>query len=239
MLRRIGQFLFCIISGFLVWSFFLVILYRDLPVPLTPLMLIRAAHGAGIDKDWEPLSRISPQLVLAVMAGEDAKFCSHGGFDWGAIYHAWKEDERGRQIFGASTISMQTAKNLFLWPGRSWWRKGLEAYFTLLLELSWSKSRIMEAYLNIVEWAPGVYGAEAAAQYHFHKPAKDLSAEEAARLAAVLPSPRRWSASHPSNYVLERAGIIRARMGEVPAGSPPPCGSPESVQPIWKRLMTR
>jgi len=236
MLRRIGRFLLCLITGFFIWSFLLIILYRDLPPPVTPLMLIRFAGGDGIDKDWVPISRISPNLIRAAMAGEDAKFCQHRGFDWEAIDNAWRQYQRGRFILGASTISMQTAKNLFLWPGRSWWRKGFEVYFTALLELTWSKRRIMETYLNIVEWGPGVYGAEAAARYHFHKSAADLTPEEAARLAAVLPNPRRWSASRPTGYILGHAGVIRARMPEVPAGNPPPCGWPEARVSFWAQL---
>ena len=236
MLRRIGRFLFCLITGFFIWSFFLIIIYRDLPPPVTPLMLMRLATGAGIDKDWVPISRISPNLIRAAMAGEDAKFCQHRGFDWEAIDNAWRQYQRGHFILGASTISMQTAKNLFLWPGRSWWRKGFEVYFTALLELTWSKRRIMETYLNIVEWGPGVYGAEAAARYHFHKSAADLTPEEAARLAAVLPNPRRWSASRPTGYILGHAGVIRARMPEVPAGNPPPCGWPEARVSFWAQL---
>ena len=236
MLRRIARFLLCLITGFFIWSFLLIILYRDLPPPVTPLMLIRFAGGDGIDKDWVPISRISPNLIRAAMAGEDAKFCQHRGFDWEAIDNAWRQYQRGRFILGASTISMQTAKNLFLWPGRSWWRKGFEVYFTALLELTWSKRRIMETYLNIVEWGPGVYGAEAAARYHFHKSAADLTPDEAARLAAVLPNPRRWSASRPTGYILGHAGVIRARMPEVPAGNPPPCGWPEARVSFWAQL---
>ena len=236
MLRRIGRFLLCIATGFFVWSFFLVILYRDLPVPVTPLMLERLLGGAWIHKTWEPLDRISPALVRAVMAGEDGKFCSHDGFDWAAVGNAWKQYRRGRGILGASTISMQTAKNLFLWPARSWLRKGLEVYFTGLLELAWSKRRIMEAYLNVVEWGPGVYGAEAAARFHFQKSAANLTGLEAARLAAVLPNPRRWSASRPSSYILGHAGIIHARMPEVPAGDPLPCGWPEKRSSVWASL---
>ena len=176
MFRRIGRLLAFLVSGFFVWSIFFVLLFRDLPPPATPLMLLRALDGAGIDKTWRPLSAISPNLVLAAMAGEDDKFCGHDGFDWAAIRYAWQHDQRSRMMLGASTISMQTAKNLFLWPDRSWPRKVLEVYFTALIELAWSKQRIMEVYLNIVEWAPGVYGAEAAALYHFHKPASALSA---------------------------------------------------------------
>jgi monofunctional biosynthetic peptidoglycan transglycosylase len=187
-------------------------------------MLLRALDGAGMDKTWQPLSAISPNLVLAAMASEDGKFCSHDGFDWGAIQYAWQHDQRSRMMLGASTISMQTAKNLFLWPDRSWPRKALEVYFTALIELAWSKQRIMEVYLNVVEWAPGVYGAEAAARHHFRKPAAALSAGEAARLAAVLPNPRRWSASEPTGYILERSAVIEARMPAVPVATPLPCG---------------
>jgi len=224
MFRRIGRLLAFLVSGFFVWSVFFVVVFRDLPPLVTPLMLLRALDGAGIDKTWRPLSTISPNLVLAAMAGEDDKFCGHDGFDWAAIRYAWQHDQRSRMMLGASTISMQTAKNLFLWPGRSWPRKALEVYFTALIELAWSKQRIMEVYLNIVEWAPGVYGAEAAARHHFRKAASALSPAEAARLAAVLPNPRRWSASEPTGYILERGAIIEARMPQVPVAQPLPCG---------------
>jgi monofunctional biosynthetic peptidoglycan transglycosylase len=229
MFRRIGRLLAFLVSGFFVWSFFFVLLFRDLPPPATPLMLLRSLDGAGMDKTWRPLSDISPNLVLAALASEDGKFCSHDGFDWGAIQYAWQHDQRSRMMLGASTISMQTAKNLFLWPDRSWPRKALEVYFTALMELAWSKQRIMEVYLNIVEWAPGVYGAEAAARHHFRKPASALSAAEAARLAAVLPNPRRWSASDPTGYILERSALIEARMPQVPVAAPLPCGERRAV----------
>ncbi len=229
MLKRIGRILAFFLTGFFIWSFFLVVLYRDVPPLVTPLMLLRVFDGAGIHKSWRPLAEISPNLVRAAMAAEDAKFCSHDGFDWKAIEEDWQRNQRGGQLLGASTISMQTAKNLFLWPDRSWPRKGLEVYFTLLIELAWPKRRIMELYLNEVEWAPGVYGAEAAAQYHFKTSAAELSAAEAARLAAVLPNPRRWSASRPSAYIVGRAGIIHARMPDVPVAVPLPCGWPEKA----------
>jgi len=227
MLRRIGRIIAFFVTGFFIWSFFLVIAYGVLPPAATPLMLLRLLDGSGIHKSWRPLEQISPNLVLAAMASEDSRFCSHDGFDWKAIREDWQRNQRGGQLLGASTISMQTAKNLFLWPDRSWPRKGLEVYFTLLIELAWPKRRIMELYLNEVEWAPGIYGAEAAAQFHFHKPASALSVGEAARLAAVLPNPRRWSASRPSAYIVARSSIIDARMGEVPAARPLPCGWPE------------
>ena len=143
--------------------------------------------------------------------------CEHHGFDWDAIREAWHRYRRGEgKLRGASTISMQTAKNVFLWPGRDWLRKGFEAYFTVLIEFAWGKERIVETYLNVIEWGPGIYGAEAAAQYHFHKPASALTADEAARLAAVLPDPLKWSASRPGGYVLARTASIRGRMPDVP-----------------------
>ena len=224
MFRRIGRFFAFFVTGFFIWSFFLVIAYEVLPPLATPLMLLRLLDGSGIHKTWAPLSEISPKLVLATMAAEDQKFCTHDGFDWKAIREDWERNQRGGQLLGASTISMQTAKNLFLWPDRSWPRKGLEVYFTLLIELAWQKRRIMELYLNEVEWAPGIYGAEAASQFHFHKPAAALSNMEAARLAAVLPNPRRWSASRPTAYSVGRSGMIDARMPNVPAVQPLPCG---------------
>jgi monofunctional glycosyltransferase len=232
MLKRIGRVIAFFVTGFFIWSFFLVVAYRDLPPLATPLMLLRLPDGAGIHKSWRPLEQISPNLIRAAMAAEDGKFCSHAGFDWAAIQADWQRNQHGSQLLGASTISMQTAKNLFLWPDRSWPRKGLEVYFTLLIELAWPKRRIMELYLNVVEWAPGVYGAEAAAQYHFNKPASALTEAEAARLAAVLPNPRRWSASRPSAYIMGRAGIIHARMPDVPIAMPLPCGWPEKAMPL-------
>ena len=222
MLRRLGRILLLALIGGLVVSLFFVALYRVVPPPVTPLMLIREIESHGIAKSWRPLDAISPNLVHAVMAGEDAKFCEHHGFDWEAIRDAWHRYERGvGKLRGASTISMQTAKNVFLWPGRDWIRKGLEAYFTELIELAWGKKRIIEIYLNVVEWGPGIYGAEAAAQFYFHKPASTLSTEEAARLAAILPDPLKWSASRPDRYVASRAAFIRAQMPEVPLGTPP------------------
>src|SRR6201997_5445952 len=151
MRKRIGRIAACILTGFLVWSFLLVVAYRDLPPPATPLVLLRLLAGAGMDKSWRPLDEISPHLVRAAMGGEDGKFCLHDGFDWEAVRAAWRHDERGgRRLLGASTISMQTAKNVFLWPGRDWPRKALEAYFTVLIEVAWGKQRIMEIYLNVV-----------------------------------------------------------------------------------------
>jgi monofunctional biosynthetic peptidoglycan transglycosylase len=223
--RRIGRGLFLLCSLFVIASIVLVALYRVVPPPATPLMLIRAAQGYGLAKSWRPLDAISPNLVRAVMAGEDARFCQHHGFDFDAIERAWQRYRRGRgRLVGASTISMQTAKNLFLWPGRDWLRKALEAWFTAWLELAWSKRRIIEVYLNIVEWDSGVYGVEAAARHYFSKPAAALSPREAARLASVLPDPLDRSATRPGPEARRHAAFILEQMPLVPVRSPLPCG---------------
>ncbi len=192
-----------------------LVLQRFLPIPATFLMTTRMIEGEGRDYRWRSLDRISPRLVQAVIAAEDSTFCAHHGFDMKAIEKALKANEGGGRIRGGSTISQQTAKNVFLWPGRDWIRKGLEAGYTVAIEAVWGKRRIMEVYLNVAEWAPGVYGAEAAARHWFGKPAADLSAREAARLAAILPSPRRYDAASPGPYVRRRASRIQAAMGTV------------------------
>ena len=192
-----------------------VAVHRLVPPPLTFLMVSRAMEGEGLSYRWKSLDDISPRLVEAVIASEDARFCAHHGFDMEAIEKALKANERGGRIRGGSTISQQTAKNVFLWPGRDWIRKGLEAGYTVLIETLWGKRRIVEVYLNVAEWAPGVYGAEAAARHWFDKSAADLSAREAARLAAILPSPRRYNASSPGPYVRRRASRVQAAMGTV------------------------
>ena len=192
-----------------------ILLYRFVPPPVTPLMLIRAAEGEGMHRDWRPIGRISPALPRAVIASEDARFCWHHGFDWIEIdkaYEGWRDGERLR---GASTISQQLARNLFLWPGGGYPRKAAEAYITVLLEAMLSKERILELYLNVVEWGPGIYGAEAAARAHFGRHASELTPREAALLAAVLPAPLEWRPEHPTSFLAERAGTILARMPEV------------------------
>ncbi len=193
----------------------LIAVYRVVPPPVTALMLIRAAQGEATRQEWVPLSRIAPSLGRAVIAAEDQKFCKHSGFDWQALGEAWQDWRAGRHARGASTLTMQTAKNLFLWSGRSLIRKGAEAYLALWIELLWPKARILEIYLNVVEWGPGLYGAEAAAMQFFGKPAAGLGADEAARLAAVLPNPRRFSAGNPTPYTAERAAIIRLKMSAI------------------------
>jgi monofunctional biosynthetic peptidoglycan transglycosylase len=192
-----------------------VLIYRVVPVPLTPLMVSRAIEGRGIDHRWKPLYEISPNLVRSVVAAEDAHFCEHMGFDIEAMQKAFANNQKGGRVRGGSTISQQTAKNVFLWEGRSYLRKGLEAYFTVLIEAGWGKHRIMEVYLNSVEWGPGIYGAEAASQRIFKKPARNLTVTQAARLAAILPSPLKWKAGKPGPYVARRSRRIGAASGTV------------------------
>lgn len=187
-----------------------VLIHAVVPPPLTILMVKQALAGHGVDYRWRGLNDISPNLVYAAIAAEDARFCSHQGFDVEAIQKALETNAEGGKVRGGSTISQQTAKNVFLWPGRDWVRKGLEAGYTVLIETVWSKRRIMEVYLNVAEWAPGVYGAEAASRHWFNKSARDLTPREAARLAAILPSPRRYDASAPGPYVRRRAARVQA-----------------------------
>lgn len=186
----------------------MVAVYRFVPPPVTFLMVQRLFEGQGLDRRWVPLEKISPTLVRAVIAAEDARFCQHHGFDIEAIEKAMAANARGKKLRGGSTISQQTAKNVFLWPQRDWVRKGLEAWFTVLIEVGWGKERIMEVYLNSIEWGPGVYGAEAAARRNFKVPASKLTAAQSARLAAILPKPLGWKAAKPGPYVKRRAGSI-------------------------------
>jgi monofunctional glycosyltransferase len=193
----------------------LVLLYRFVSPQITPLMLIR---GGAIAYKWVPISRITPVLARSVLTAEDENFCQHHGFDAAALQkaiHAYLDEDDKETLRGGSTISQQTAKNVFLWPDRTWIRKGLETALTVYIEAIWPKQRIMEVYLNVVEWAPGVYGAEAAAQHHFKKSASALSAHEAAALAAVLPNPRKWNAYNPGPYVRGRTDILQGRAARV------------------------
>jgi len=221
-LRRLGR----AIVLFIAFTVILAAIYRFVPPPLTPLMVIRLFEGNWIAKDWVSYDEISPNLVRAVIAAEDAGFCSHWGFDFAAIQKALRHNEKSRRLRGGSTISNQTAKNTFLWPGDTtvtrYARKAVEPYFTLLIETMWGKKRILEVYLNVVEWGPGIYGAEAAAQHHFRKSAAELSRREAALLAAVLPNPLKYNAGKPGPYVSRRAGQIQAQMNDVadPKGDP-------------------
>lgn len=192
-----------------------ILLYRWLDPPITPLMLLRLPETHRIDRRWLPLGRISPELQEAVIASEDNRFCLHHGIDWGAVSGAIDEFETEGRLRGASTITMQTARNLFLWPGGGFFRKGLEAGLALAIDALWPKRRIIEVYLNVIEWGDGIYGAEAASQAFFHEDARRLSRREAALMAAVLPNPRRWSATPPERYVAERAALIAEHMGRL------------------------
>jgi monofunctional biosynthetic peptidoglycan transglycosylase len=189
-----------------------VLIYRFVPPPITILMVERQTQGQGLDHRWVPLDAIAPAMPRAVIASEDAHFCAHHGFDMKAIDKAIKHNEaRPGRLRGGSTISQQTAKNVFLWPDRSYVRKGLEAWFTVLIEALWGKKRIMEVYLNTIEMGPGIYGVEAASQRYFKTDARSLTPAQAARLAAILPDPLKWKVAAPGPYVRRRAGRIVAR----------------------------
>ena len=203
-----------LLIGF-VGPVFSVAVYRFVPPPITFLMVQRLFEGQGLRREWRSIDAMSPNLVRSVIAAEDANFCSHHGFDLEAIRKAMAHNEQSSRVRGGSTISQQTAKNVFLWPDRSYVRKGLEAYFTVLIEVMWGKRRIMEVYLNSIEFGPGIYGAEAAAKANFGRSADDLTSQQAARLAAVLPSPLRYKADRPGPYVRRRAGRIQAAAGTV------------------------
>ena len=218
--RRRGGLLAKLLIAFVVLVFVFpvgwVLVYRLLPPPATSLMLIRLGQGKGMDYRWRPLSKISPAMVQAAVAAEDARFCDHDGFDFQAMEKAMASNQRRPgKIRGGSTISQQVAKNVFLWPDRSYLRKGLEAYFTVLIEKLWGKRRIMEVYLNVVEMGPGIYGAQAAAERYFHVDAARLSPVQASRLAAVFPNPLKWKAAQPGAYVRKRSRRIGGAIGTV------------------------
>ena len=188
-----------------------VVIYAFIPIPMTKLMVIEG-QTKEISYEWKDLEAISEKLQLAVMCAEDQYFLLHYGLDFGSIKKAEESNRNGGNVRGASTITQQVAKNVFLWPDRTWMRKACELYFTLLIEMVWSKERIMEAYLNVAEFGDGVFGAEAAAQRYFKKSAHELSTTQAARLAAILPSPKRYSAVSPSPYVQGRVDWIKKQM---------------------------
>lgn len=219
-MKRFFRFLLKLILGLFLFSIFMVVIYKWMPVPFTPLMAIRYFENPEEDirHDWVPSGEISGNLKMAVIASEDQNFPNHDGFDFEAIEKAMEENRKGRRVRGASTISQQTAKNVFLWPGRNWFRKGLEVYFTFWIELLWSKERILEVYLNSIEMGKGVYGAEAAANAWYGKSAANLTAYEAAAIAAILPNPREYRAKPASNYIQGRqAWIVRQmkNLGEI------------------------
>ena len=211
-----------IVTKVMLWFFAITILwvlaYRFIDPPITWLMAQRGFEQKADDKEWKikqnwlAFDELSPNLKKAAIAGEDANFLTHNGFDYDAMEKAYKKNKAGKKMRGGSTISQQTAKNVFLWPGRSYVRKGFEAYFTILTELLWSKERILEVYLNVIEMGDGVYGADAATQLYYGKSAHSLIKGEAALLIAVLPNPLRWSPARPTNYIYHKQSIILRNM---------------------------
>lgn len=220
LIQKIKQTIKWIVVAFFASTILSVVALRWLPVYFTPLMFIRLGQqvGAGdkmkLHHHWVPLEEISPSLPIAVMASEDARFLEHHGFDYKAIEKAARRNMKHpeKRKMGASTISQQTAKNVFLWPGRSWVRKGFEVYFTVLIELMWPKERIMEVYLNSIEMGDGIYGADAVAEYHFGTTADGLTKAQCALIAASLPNPRRFNSARPSSYMLKRQSRILHEM---------------------------
>lgn len=217
-MKKILKFLLWIIIAFFVLSIGTTIVYRFYPVPVSPLMLIRLGQQMADGRQlklahrWVPMDSIHPSLPQAVWASEDQNFFRHSGFDLDAIEKAWQEREEKGRVRGASTISQQTAKNVFLWPESSWTRKAFEAYFTILIETFWSKHRIMEVYLNTIEMGDGIYGAEAVSLEHFGCHARDLDANRSALIAASLPNPIKRNSAHPSKYMYKRQRQILKQM---------------------------
>jgi monofunctional biosynthetic peptidoglycan transglycosylase len=195
-LKWLAKALFGLVAFSLVWA----LTYRFINPPTTFLMVRDTVNGVDVQRQWVGLDAMSPYLPRAVIAAEDARFCTHRGFDVEAIEKAMERNKTGKKLRGGSTISQQTAKNAFLWPGRTFVRKGLEAWFTVLIEFLWGKPRIMEVYLNIAEYGRGIFGVEAASRHYFQKPAKSLTRQEAARLAAILPQPIKRDAASPGRY---------------------------------------
>ena len=212
---RFGWLIGRAIVYFLAISVLWVVAYKFVPPPITATMLGDVFAGRGLTKDWMSIDAIDPVMARAVIAAEDAKFCSHSGFDREAIEKAMKNNARGRRIRGGSTISQQTAKNAFLWQGGGFFRKGLEAYFTLLIENIWGKRRIMEVYLNIAETGIGTYGVNAGSQRYFGHDADQMTSAEAARIAAILPLPKKRDAAAPKGYTRRYGNRIKARTGVV------------------------
>ena len=214
MIRKIFRWIWKAMLWFFGLSILSVIIFKWVPIPFTPLMITRIiefkldGNDAIYSHDWVPIEEISPNLQKAVIASEDGNFLKHSGFDFNAMQKAFKNNSKGKRLKGGSTISQQTAKNVFLWQGRSYVRKGLEAYFTVLIELIWGKERIMEVYLNSIEMGNGVYGAQEASRIWYRKKAIDLTANEAAGIAAILPNPRKFKASNSSSYIERRKGKI-------------------------------
>jgi monofunctional glycosyltransferase len=213
--RWLRRFLLAIALVFVALPAGLIALYRVVPPPVTPLMVIRLFEGYGIEKDWTSLDQMAAVVPRSVIAAEDNRFCRHFGFDVQAIREQVERYADGLVVRGASGITQQTAKNLFLWPGQDWLRKGLETYLALGLEIAWPKRRILEVYLNVAEFGPGIYGVESAARANFGKPAARLTGREAALLASILPAPLHRSAAKPSAAVLHKADVVRRRVDQI------------------------
>jgi monofunctional biosynthetic peptidoglycan transglycosylase len=232
MKKKIRKWLGLAIFLFFASTIGTTLIYSFLPIPITPFMVVKFYENKSLvfKKDWVPLSKISGELSLAVIAAEDQLFLEHVGFDIQAIQKAveFNKKKKGKKIKGASTISQQTAKNVFLWPGRSWLRKGLEVYFTFLIETFWSKERILEVYLNVIEMGKGIYGAQAASKHYFKLNANQLNRYHAAMLAAILPNPTKYSVHNPSEYVLNRQYWILEQMQQLRPGGHPKA---KTVQP--------
>ncbi|MEM6830338.1 MAG: monofunctional biosynthetic peptidoglycan transglycosylase [Bacteroidota bacterium] len=211
MFRKLFKILVAYILTFNVIALLWVIAYAFLPIPFTKLMVIEG-QKKEISYAWKSLDQISDKLALAVMCSEDQNFLIHHGFDLDAIMEAEKSNKEGKRLRGASTITQQVAKNVFLWPGRSWIRKAVELYFALLIDAIWSKQRIMEVYLNVAEMGDGVFGAEAASRIYFKKPASKLTINESVRIAVTLPSPKRYSVLKPGSYLKKRAEWVKRQM---------------------------
>lgn len=216
LVKKIAKYIFRLLLTLFIITILWVAVYAFVPVPGTPLMLARYfGEDVPINHTWTPLEEITPDMQLAVIAAEDNRFVLHNGFDWEEIEKARKEAEKGKKLRGASTISQQTAKNVFLWHGRSWVRKGLEAYFTTLIEFMWGKERIMEVYLNSIETGEGLYGIHAVAEANFGKKPGELTREECALIAATLPNPRRYSSKKPGKYIQKRKRAIMKNMNYI------------------------
>lgn len=216
-MKKAFKFLLQLLLWFFAFTILLVLLFKWVPVTFTPLMAIRYLENPEekIQHQWVPFEEISNNLKLAVIGSEDQNFPIHNGFDVQAIEKAMENNKQGKRVRGASSISQQTAKNVFLWPQRSWLRKGFEVYFTFLIETIWGKERILEVYLNSIEMGKGVYGAEAASQFWFNKPASKLSPYEAAAIAAILPNPREYRANPASSYIEGRKVWIVRQMNNM------------------------
>ncbi len=217
LLRRLLVGVVKLIVALVLLSVLWVAAYRFVPPPITLTMIGNMIEGHGARRDWEPLERIDPDMARAVIAGEDSRFCSHDGFDFEAIRQAWERNRQGGRIRGGSTISQQTAKNVFLWQGGGYFRKALEAYFTVLIEAIWGKRRIMEVYLNVAETGIGTFGVEAGAQRYFRHGANRLSRQEAAQIAAVLPLPKKRAGIAPTGFTRRWGNTIRAGIGTIEA----------------------